>query len=180
MATAFDEKHLQLTTARPGTPGLVRQLRLLQQSPSGARLFRYLRVSVISSSVYFAALLVVYGVLRMWSEVPCAIFANVIAGIPAYFLYRNWVWGRSGRSHLMGEVVPFWVVTIVGALATIIAAAEARQLGIGHHLGHGLRTALLLGVTAAAFVSLWIVKFLIFHRLFHVEERPSLADADAV
>jgi len=161
-------------------PGVVTQLRLLQQSPSGRRLLRYTAVSVISSSVYFAALVVVYGALRLWTEVPSTVFANVVAAIPAYFLYRSWVWGRSGRSHLVGEVLPFWVVTILGALFTIVAAAKARQLGVSHHMSHELRTGLLLGATVTAFASLWVVKFLIFHRIFHRGEDRILAEADAI
>ncbi len=137
-------------------------------------------VSAVATPIYFIALFVVYGVMRLWTEVPSTIFANVVAGVPAYFLYRNWVWGRSGRSHFMGEVVPFWVVSIIGAIVTVIFAAEARQLGVRHHLGHELRTGLLLAATVAAFGSLWVGKYFVFHRLFHREEAstPTLVEVD--
>ena len=110
-------------------PRLARRLHLAQQSPSGKRMLRYTMVSAVCFPVYFAVLFLVYGVLRLWTEVPSTIFANIVAAIPAYFLYRNWVWGRTGRSHFVREVVPFCLVSLIGALLTIIAASRARDSG---------------------------------------------------
>ena len=137
-------------------------------------------VSAVCFPVYFAVLFLVYGVLRLWTEVPSTIFANIVAAIPAYLLYRNWVWGRSGRSHFVREVVPFCLVSLIGALLTIIAASRARELGLSHHLGHGLRTALLLDANIIAFGSLWVAKFFVFHGLFHHDEARDLIEADAI
>jgi putative flippase GtrA len=159
-------------------PGLVTQLRLLHQSPSGKRILRYAMVSAICVPVYFLALFLVYGVLRLWTEIPSTIFANVVAGVPSYFLYRHWVWGRSGRSHLLGEVVPFWVVSGIGVLLTIVTAAKTRQLGIEHHFDHELRTAVLLGASFLAFGTLWVIKYFIFHRLFHSDANRNWINAE--
>lgn len=161
-------------------PSLARQLGFVLQSPSGKRMLRYTVVSAICVPVYFVALLLVYGVLRLWTEVPSTIFANVVAGVPAYFLYRSWVWGRSGRSHLMREVLPFCLVSLMGALLTVMAAAEAHRFGASHHLEHGLRTALLLGANFMAFGALWVVKFFAFHGLFHRDKTSSSAQTDAM
>src|SRR5271154_3838502 len=80
----------------------------------GRKIFRYSMVSVISTAVSFSTLFIVFGVLRLWGEVPSAIFANGVATIPSYWLNRNWAWGKSGRSHLMKEVVPFWALAAIG------------------------------------------------------------------
>ena len=53
--------------------------------------------------------------------------ANVIAvccGIaPSYFANRHWVWGRSGRGDLVREIVPFWLLSIAGLVASTIAVS---------------------------------------------------------
>ena len=59
------------------------------------------------------------------------VFANAVATFPSYWLNRNWAWGKSGRSHLMKEVVPFWVMSAFGIAFSIVGASVAR------HLGHG-------------------------------------------
>jgi putative flippase GtrA len=155
------------------------QLLVLHRSPSGQRMFRYTLVSVICLPISFAVLFLVYGVLRLWTEVPAVLFANCVAGVPSYFLNRNWVWGRSGRSHLVREVIPFWVVSLTGVALSLLAAAEARQFGIAHHLSHEARTVLVLTANVAAFASLWLVKYVTFHRLFHLGGESTWAEADA-
>ena len=56
-------------------------------------------------------------------------FANVVATIPSYFLNRMWVWGKGGRSHVMKEIVPFWVMSAIGITVSIGGAAVARHIG---------------------------------------------------
>jgi putative flippase GtrA len=156
----------------PQMPGLlerIERLWRLYHTPAGKRLFRYVAQSAITTLFSFALLGLVYGLFKLWTEVPSTVFANVVSTVPSYFLNRNWVWGKSGRSHLMKEVVPFWATSVAGILLSILTASEARHLGLTefpHH--HGLRTALVEGANLFAFGVLWILKFLIFNRLFHV------------
>src|ERR1700730_8059815 len=83
----------------------VMRLWRLYHTPTGKKMFRYTMVSVISTVVSFSVLFLVYGVLRVWSEVPSTIFANLVASVPAYYLNRNWSWGKSGGAHLLNAVV---------------------------------------------------------------------------
>lgn len=140
----------------------------LYHSPQGRKLVRYSMVSVVSTAVSFAVLGFVYGILRLWSEVPDTVFANVVAIFPSYYLNRSWVWGKSGKSHLWREVVPFWSMSFAGIVLSIFAAAEAKHLGTSWHLHHLGRTVVLLAANVSAFGVLWILKFLLFNRLFHV------------
>ncbi|MHB8329057.1 MAG: GtrA family protein [Acidimicrobiales bacterium] len=140
----------------------------LYHTPHGKRLFRYTMVSAVSTVVSFAVLGFVYGVLRLWSEVPSTLFANIVATFPSYYLNRNWAWGKSGRSHLTREVLPFWGMSIAGIVLSIFTASEARHLGDVHHFHHLGRTVLVLGANLLAFGVLWVLKFLLFNRLFHV------------
>ncbi|HEX3946139.1 MAG TPA: GtrA family protein [Acidimicrobiales bacterium] len=134
----------------------------------GRKLFRYLMVSVISTGVSFLVLFLVYGVFRWWTEIPATIFANAAATVPSYWLNRNWAWGKSGRSHLTKEVLPFWLIAAAGIAFSVIGAAVARHLGQTHHLGHTEQTALVLLANVLSFAVFWVIKLLLFNRMFHV------------
>lgn len=154
-------------------PELIVRLVRFFSTPHGRKLFRYSMVSVVSTAVSFAVLGITYGLLQLWSEVPDTLFANLVATVPSYYLNRNWAWGKSGRSHLWREVVPFWTMSVAGILLSILTSSEAKHLSDVHHLHHFGRTVLVLGANLGAFGILWVVKFLIFNRLFHVnEEEP--------
>ena len=154
----------------------LKRLWRLYHTPTGKKMFRYTMVSVISTAVSFSVLGIVFGVFRLWSEVPSTVFANLVASIPAYYLNRNWFWGKSGRSHLIKEVVPFWTMTAIGIAMSIGTASLARHLSNVYDLQHFGRTVVVVGANTAAFAVLWIVKFLVFNRLFHVDP---IAHADA-
>jgi putative flippase GtrA len=131
-------------------------------------MFRYTMVSVISAVLSFSILGIVFGVFQLWTEVPSTIFANVVTLIPNYYLNRNWVWGKSGRSHWLREVVPFWALSFGGILLSIVSAALAHHVSVKNHLSHLEATALLLSVILASFGVLWVFKFIVFNRLFTV------------
>ena len=139
-------------------------------------MFRYATVSVISTVVSFSVLGLVFGVFRLWSEVPSTVFANLVASVPAYYLNRTWSWGKSGRSHVFKEVVPFWTMTAIGITMSIgtasLAATSATSTTSTTSGGPWWSRA----PTPRPSRVLWIVKFLVFNRLFHVDP---VAHADA-
>ena len=134
----------------------------------GKKIFRYLMVSVITTGVSLVVLALVYGVFRWWTEVPSTIFANAVATFPSYWLNRNWAWGKSGRSHIRKEVIPFWVVAAAGIAFSVIGASVARHIGQTHHLAHIYQTVLVLAANVLSFAIFWVVKLLLFNKLFHV------------
>jgi putative flippase GtrA len=136
------------------------------RTPDGVKLIRYTLVSVISALTSLVVLTIVFGVLRLWSEVISSLFANVVAGVPSYILNRRWVWGKSGRSHVWREIVPFWVMSIIGIAFALYSASLAHGFADTHHLHHLARTVLVVGANIAAFGILWVLKFLILNRLF--------------
>jgi putative flippase GtrA len=143
------------------------------RTPEGTKVVRYTLVSAISALTSLVILTIVYGVLRLWSEVFSTLFANVLAGIPSYLLNRHWVWGRSGRSHLWREILPFWVMSFTGIGFALYTATLAHNYADSHHLHHLARTALVVGANVAAFGILWLLKFIILNRLF-----AQIADAE--
>jgi putative flippase GtrA len=148
---------------------LVVRLWRYYNTPTGKKMFRYTMVSVVSTAVSTLVLLLVFGVFRVWTEVPSALFGNIVATVPSYYLNRRWAWGKTGRSHLWREVVPFWTLSIAGILLSIATESEARHIGLAHfNHDHVIRTGLVLGANIVAFGVLWVIKFMAFNKLFHV------------
>lgn len=152
-------------------PELLDRLLLWLNSKEGKKILRYSTVSVISTGVSFTVLFLVYGVGRVWSEVPSTVFANAVATFPSYWLNRNWAWGKSGRSHLVKEVIPFWVMAAIGIAFSIVGASVAHRLGANQT--HIVRTILVLVANVMSFGIFWLAKLALFNRLFHV---PSLLE----
>ena len=65
--------------------------------------------------------------LQVVDRGPSAIFANAVATFPSYWLNRRWAWGKSGRSHFMKEIVPFWAMSAAGIAFSIFFAYGAKD-----------------------------------------------------
>lgn len=152
----------------------------MRHTPAGKKMIKYSAVSVISSAVSFVVLGLVYGVLRLWTEVPSVLFANVVAGVPSYYLNRRWVWGKTGRSHLLKEVAPFWTTAAAGFALAFVGAAVARHLGTTYHLHHLARTTLVLAANVLAWGSLWVIRFFILNVAFRPAPVPAGVQSELV
>lgn len=151
-----------------------------RDTPEAKQLFRYSMVSVVSTVVSFAVLALVFGVLHLTGPIWSTTIANVVAVVPSYYLNRMWVWGKSGRSHLMKEIVPFWAMSAVGVVVSIGGAAVARHIGEVNNLSHFEQTVLVLAANVASFGLFWVLKYMVFNRLFKVhplEELDELVEA---
>jgi len=145
------------------------RIRQMIAHPSSVKLIKYASVSLISTVVSQVALILLFGVFHVMSEVPANIVANVLATIPSYALNRRWVWGKSGKSHFWKEVAPFWILSFVGLAFSSLAVWLAGEFARAHHMSH-FDTAVLVNVAnLLSFAILWIVKFLIYNKLFHIE-----------
>jgi putative flippase GtrA len=120
------------------------------------RMSRCLFVSV-GTTVLSAAVLVA---LALGAGVPAG-SANVIAvccGIaPSYFFNRKWVWGRSGRSDLVREIAPFWVLSIAGLVVSTAAVAMTAHATAGWSTS--ARSMALPLANLSVFGCLWLVQF---------------------
>jgi hypothetical protein len=81
-----------------------KQLLRFSETVRSKKMLRYTLVSVISTVLSFTVLGIVFGVLRLWTQVPSTIFAGMVTMVPNYYLNRSWVWGKTGRSHWRREV----------------------------------------------------------------------------
>jgi len=155
-------------------PSLLQRLIEFLRTPRGRTMIKFSCVSAISTVVAQGTLWIVYYDYRLWSAVVCNIFANACATLPSYTLNRRWAWGKSGRSHIWREVVPFWSLSAIGmamSIGTVSLAAHEAKI---HHFGH-LSTSILVNfANLLAFGILWIVKFTVFSRLFKTAEGEKL------
>jgi putative flippase GtrA len=94
-----------------------------------------------------------------WSAVTAAVVAVVVATIPAYFLNRTWVWGRSGRSHLMKEVIPFWTLAFVYLVLSVGAAQAAAAMARSLTASRPLQTLVIVCVIPLVSAVLWLIRF---------------------
>jgi putative flippase GtrA len=147
-----------------------------RDTPEAKQLFRYTMVSVISTVVSFGTLGLVFGVFHLWGEVGSTVFANVVASVPSYFLTRNWVWGKTGRSHLVKEIIPFWTMSALGIVVSIFGAAAAKHIGTHFGFSHLQQTVLVEAANVASFAVFWVLKFLVFNRIFKVHPVEELDD----
>ncbi|MDQ1511643.1 MAG: hypothetical protein QOG50_3487 [Actinomycetota bacterium] len=140
------------------------------------RVLRCLCVSVgttVLSGITLVTLAVGFGV-----PAGAASFIANGCGIPASYLgNRRWVWRRSGRGDLAREVVPFWILSLAGLVAstlfvsyvgTITAAMPATGRAIA-----------LPAASVGVFATLWIVQFVLLDRVIF-RSRTQTRDTVAV
>jgi putative flippase GtrA len=151
-----------------------------RDTPEAKHLFKYAMVSVITTGVSAVVLVLVFGVFKWWGEIGSTVFANAVATLPSYYLNRKWVWGKGGRSHLTKEIIPFWSLSAIGITVSIGGAALARHVSTVNHLSHTEQTVLVLAANLISFGVFWVLKFMVFNRMFHVhplEELDELVEA---
>ena len=95
---------------------------------------------------------------------------------PAYHLNRRWAWGKRGRSRLRGEVLPYLAMSSLGTTFSLVGATYARHVVHSHHWAHLINTAIVGGTNIAAFAIFWVLKMLLFNRIFHPGTRPRRLD----
>jgi putative flippase GtrA len=147
---------------------LTTRVRQVVAHPSSVKLIKYAGVSVISTIVSQAVLLITFGKFHV-PAVPANVLANVVATVPSYVLNRRWVWGKGGKSHFWREVVPFWVLSFIGLAFSSLAVWLADEFAHHHHLTHPTTALLVNAANLLSFAILWVVKFVIYNKLFHIE-----------
>jgi putative flippase GtrA len=147
-------------------------------SPERRKFAKYAFASVISVIITQVILFFCFYALRM-SGGKSAFIASSIAAVPSFYLNRNWVWGKSGRSHLRKEVLPFWVMVVIGLVFSSLAGRYADVLGRDLTDSHFLRSVIVTGSNIGAFGILWILKYIIFNRILfahHPEDMDPALD----
>jgi putative flippase GtrA len=151
----------------------------LARSPDGRKMIKFTFVSVISVTVSQ----IVLGILLIgfdWTARSANILACSVATIPSYYLNRNWVWRKAGRSHLMKEVAPFWSLAFLGLAFSTWSADFAHSWSADVTSSKTGQDLIVMAAALGAFGVLWIAKFILFNKIIFVhhpeemEENPAL------
>ncbi len=135
----------------------------------GKKLIRYTTASAITTIVSLGAVAAFYGFRWIPSVVFATLAGNIVGVIPAYQLNRRWTWGKRGRSEFRREVVPFLSVSVLGIAFSQLGAWWAKHEVNTHHWSHGANTALVAGANLLCFGVFWVLKLIIFNRIFKVD-----------
>jgi putative flippase GtrA len=138
---------------------------------------KYSAVSVVNVIVGQSLLLFFHSVLHLNATLANAV-SVCISSVPAYYLSRAWVWGKSGKSHFQKEVLPFWIFVAVGLVfSTAMVALVSHLTGTAGTPAQDLTTVQKLIpnlVNMFAFGLLWVLRFFLMDKLF--ETHPELME----
>jgi putative flippase GtrA len=85
------------------------------------------------------------------------LIAVFVSSVPNYLINRTWTWKQTGKNRLWGEVVPFWVMSVIGLILSTIFVAYASD-----RWDNTLTTTI---ANLSGFGSVWILKFLVLDKL---------------
>ena len=122
--------------------------------PAGYRLLRYSAASCVVAPLTLLLLYLLHSVAG-WEAWHANLLSVSVGAVPAYLIDRYWVWSRSGRNRLWGEIVPFWVLAVVGAAASTLAVDAASRWD---------NSGLIVLVNVGTYAVLWLVKFFVLDR----------------
>jgi len=125
-------------------------------SPTLLKLLRYSSASVVAVVTYVVLLVVCHDLVGL-SEMGSHLIAVCLSSIPNYLINRYWTWEQTGRNRFWGEVVPFWVMAILGFILSVIFVAWVEDRSDASWA--------VIAANLSAFGVLWIAKFLVLDRL---------------
>ena len=137
------------------------------KSHQGKKLIRFTAASAITTSVSLTTILVVYGFHIIPGIIGATLFGNIVAIMPSYYLTRAWAWGKRGKSHWRKEVLPYWLMSFAGIGFSLLGATWVKTIVHTHDLDHLLNTILVAGMNLVSFAVFWVLKILVFNRIFH-------------
>ncbi len=159
---------------------LLRALVAWSQTPRGKKMVRYVLGSVITTAVSFTSIAILFGFRIIPGVMWSTLTGNLIATVPAYWLNRNWTWGKRGKSHFFKEMVPFWAMSFASITFSQVGAFWARY-EVHHHAWSRLAdTGLVTGTNLLCFGIFFVLKILVFNRIFQVPEAAPVDEPVAV
>ncbi len=101
-------------------------------------------------------LLLVFSGPLDWPGVQSNLAAVAISSVPVYLIYRGWVWRKRGRNSLFTEVLPFWLMTLLGLVVSTLFVALADRRSDS--------PVVYVLASSAGFGVVWVAKFLVLDK----------------
>jgi putative flippase GtrA len=140
----------------------------------GAKLVRYGAVSLVATTTSLVVLGLLVSTRTMapgWANV----VATAVGTVPSFELNRRWVWRQRGSASIIGQVVPFAVLSFAGLALSTLTVVVAAALVDGRGIDGATRTLLVQAANLAGFGSLWVLQFVVLDRwLFRSRGRAEL------
>lgn len=128
----------------------------LLRSPTAVKLLKYSGASLVAVPVGQAVLFLFYGVIG-WAAIPANLVSVSAGAVPNYLINRRWTWKQTGKNRLWGEIVPFWVMSVIGMILSMFAVAYAED-----RWGSSLSVAI---AQLVGFGVVWLGKFLVLDKV---------------
>jgi putative flippase GtrA len=151
----------------------VGKLHWIWNSVLGKRLLKYAAGSGISAVISQIAFIVSFGVLHLFGSRGSSILATLIGAVPSYFLNRNWAWQKRSPSSFGGEVVPYFVMAILGLVFSTWSADFANTHASIVGSSHTLRVLFVSAAYFGAFAVLWVAKFAFLNKFLFGDDSSS-------
>jgi putative flippase GtrA len=124
--------------------------------PLLAKLVKYSAASAAAVTAYVVILVVCREALGQ-GEMASHLVAVCLSSIPNYLINRSWTWQQTGKNRLWGEIIPFWFMSILGAILSIIFVAYVQE--------RSDQTWAIVAANLSAFGVLWMAKFLVLDKV---------------
>jgi putative flippase GtrA len=142
---------------------------------------KYSAVSLVNVAIGQGLLVFFAAILHMEQWV-ANVLAVSLSAVPAYYLTRAWVWGKTGKSHLYKEVLPFWGFALAGLILSTFSVWLATNVtGVADVAPADRTTVEKLIPNIAnmlAFGVLWVVKFFVLDAYIFGKHHHSAVEED--
>jgi putative flippase GtrA len=123
---------------------------------------KYGSVSVVSTVTSVVVLGTLVGVFR-FSAIWANVIATAVATVPSFELNRRWVWAKGGQRSMLHQVVPYFLLSFVGLLASTFAVHLASDATVtSTRLIH---TSAVEMASLGAYGALWLIQFVLCDRI---------------
>jgi putative flippase GtrA len=135
----------------------------LIRTPSGRRYVRYCSLSAFNVVMGQVLLLFFHSGLGMAGWL-ANLTAIVVGTGPAYLLSRRWVWEKTGKHSLSGEVLPFWALNGLGTVLSTLFVGVADVIW---------KSALAVSAASiSAWFLVWVLKYFTMDRVVFRSREP--------
>jgi putative flippase GtrA len=133
------------------------------------KLLKYSAVSAVAFP-FTQVMLLVFTLGFDWSFVAANLVAVSIMAFPAYLMNRYWVWGKKDKNRFMTEVLPFWIITLIGLVLSTVCA---------HYADLWFESPLAVNAAnAVGFGLVWVFKFVFLDRVMFGGHQHFAVDED--